>query len=135
LPFNTSKRMVVLALLMTVAVAGCKKSSEDVFLTRAQELRKRATPAGATTSEPVAIVHSGMAMRTEWQVSSPLSESAFKAFLSQQLEPEFSRVNPGAGRMVYARFSGGDSERLEIIVIKTDGNITQYTVRFTAMPG
>jgi hypothetical protein len=127
--------MVLVALLITAVVVGCKKSSEEVFLTRAQELRQRAAPAGSTTSEPAAIVHSGMAMDTEWQLRCPLSESACRTLLSKQLEPEFSKLRSTPQQIVYGRFAGGDSERLEVIVVKRDGNITQYTVRFRAMPG
>jgi hypothetical protein len=108
---------------------------EDSFRARAQQLRQRTTPAESTASGFTTIVNSGTAIHTAWQLNSSLSDSAFRQFLSQQLKPEFSMLSSTQEQLVYGRFAGGDSERIEITKVKKDGNTTQYTIGFSAMPG
>jgi hypothetical protein len=130
-----NKGIARVVLLIAALVVGCKTTPDDGFRARAQQLRQRTTPAESTASESTAIMHSGTVTSIEWQLNCLLSEPALRQFLSQQLEPEFSKMNSTDAQIVYGRFAGGDSERLEIIKVKKDGNITQYTIRFSAMPG
>jgi hypothetical protein len=132
---NKHKWTAFVLFLLIAAFIGCKRTPEDIFRVRAQQLRQRTTPAESTASDPTAIMHLGTVARIEWQLNCSLSESAFRQFLSQQLEPEFSKLSSTHEQIVYGRFAGGDSERVEITLVKKDRNTTQYAIRFSAMPG
>ncbi|MGC2698273.1 MAG: hypothetical protein WA738_20990 [Candidatus Angelobacter sp.] len=129
--FSKYRWISVVALALIVS---CTNTPDKDFRARAENLRRRTMPAGSTASEQTPVMHSGTVAQTEWQVSSPLSELAFRALLSQQLEPEFSKVASDDLRIVYSRLADGDSERLEVMTIKQDGNLRQYNVRFSMMP-
>jgi hypothetical protein len=126
-----SRSIARVALVIAALVTGCKTTPEDSFRARAQQLRQRTTPAENAASELAAITHSGTVTRTEWQLNCLLSEPAFKQFLSQRLEPEFSKLSPTHEQPVYGRFAGGDWERIEITQVRKNGNITQYAIRFS----
>src|SRR5579859_3524384 len=122
-------RFVALGLALVV---GCASTPDQGFRSRAQDLRRRTMSAGGTASELTAIAHSGTVTQTEWQVNSALSESAFRTSLSNELEPEFSKITADDDRTEYTRFAGGDSEHLEITTISKDPKGNQYRIRFTS---
>lgn len=126
-----TKCLVVVVLL--AAAVSCKRSPENVFRARAQELRQRIMPAGSTASEP-AVTRSGTAISAAWDIHTDMKRDALESWLPEALKPDFTKTIAEGDRLCFAKYDDGESNRLEFTFSEADGRTIAH-VRLIVAPG
>ena len=125
-----TKCLVVVVLLITAV--SCKKLPDNIFRTRAQELRQRIIPAGSTASEPT-VTRSSAAISAAWDIHTDMKRDALESWLPETLKPDFAKTSAEGDRLCFAKYEDGESNRLEFTFSEADGRIIAH-VRLIVAP-
>ncbi len=121
-------------LLMAIicALTGCKheRAANQV----ASELRNRMLPSGASATNPTAVSTQGTSISTEWEIRSDLKQDALESWLTETLKSDFTKTSTAEDSIYFAKYQGGESERLEIHFVQETSEMAAAHVRLIIAP-
>lgn len=125
---RASKRYALLFASITLSLAGC--NSQKTVSETAAELRQHMSIEGCSISNPGPVQLNGSSQSVEWDIQCSAQAGELGTQLESRLSPDFKKVSQGSNFVVFSRFDGGDSTRLQV---QFSGS-SQAHVRLTVSP-
>lgn len=115
-PGRWTMRLAIFLLVSTMSLVSCdseKTPSENIKL-RIQALEERTVPPGSVITSKSGPVKDNWSVKASWEIESDNRRDEYSKWVMSRLCPEFRVVKHDDARLVLSKYSGGDTETVEL---------------------
>ena len=134
-PGRWTMRLAIFLLVCTMSLVSCdsQKTSDENIKLRIQALEERTVPAGSVVTSKSDPVKDNWSVKASWGIESDNMRDEYSKWVMSRLCPEFRVVKHDGARLVLSKYSGGDTETVELEFIHTKEKL-RVRIDFSAYP-